>query len=132
MDDEDDDDHGDQLPVRETYAGAQDQLCIAMSSGDSLLGLRPQLLSPRSPTSDFGYIPQIDGGDDLIDFDVPSAATPLLPGRGDVITGISLTFIPVFWLCPWWSSFCFQYKLKSMLQIFGSGCGLTAGVLRPS
>ena len=86
--------------MRETYAGARGQVSIAMPTRDSLLGPRPQLLAPRSPTSDFGCIPQFDGGDDLIDFDVPSAATPLMPGRADVITGIFILFLFFgFWLC---------------------------------
>ena len=43
-------------------------------------------------TSDFGCIPQFDGGDDLIDLDAPSTTTPLMPGRTGAITGIVILF----------------------------------------
>ena len=82
-----------------------DSMPPTLSSEDSLLGLHPQ-----SPTSVFGCIPQFDGpGDDLISFaDVPSSATPLLPGRGDVITGTSFSFILLLFLSLYpYSSFSF-------------------------
>ena len=50
-------------------------------------------------TSDFGCIPQFDGGEDLIDLDVTPTTTPSVPGRVGAITGILLFFIFLLLLC---------------------------------
>ena len=52
-------------------------------------------------TSDFGCIPQFDGGDDLIDLDAPptTTTTPLAPGGTSVLTGIVYLYSSVcFWV----------------------------------
>ena len=62
-------------------------------------------------TSDFGCIPQFDGGEDLIDLDVTPTTTPSMPGRVGAITGILLFFIVFCFLavfhCFWFFVFDF-------------------------